>query len=92
MPISEQGSATRASLVVFFLGGGHGLGGAPLAVVRSNVLWCRSLFSSFGAARQHMCEACEMGHCMVDGRTHRWPHVMKGDTSGCPLCDWTGAG
>ena len=24
-------------------------------------------------------------------RTHRRPHVMKGDASRCPLCDWTGA-
>ena len=56
------------------LGGGHGLGVAPLAVVRSNeCLWCRSLFSSVGAARQHVREAYEMGHCRVDGRTHRWP-------------------
>ena len=45
------------------LGGGHGFGGAPLAVVRSNeCLWCRSRFSSVGAARQHLREAYEMGH------------------------------
>ena len=49
------------------LGGGHGLGGAPLAVVGSNeCLWCRSLFSSVGAARQHLREAYEMGHCRVE--------------------------
>ena len=56
------------------LGGGHGLGGSPLAVVRSNEhLWCRSLFSSVGSARQHMRAAYEMGHCRVDGKTHKWP-------------------
>ena len=49
------------------LGGGHGFGGA-LAVVRSNeCLWCRSLFSSVGVARQRVREAHEMGHCRVDG-------------------------
>ena len=49
------------------LGGGHGLGGAPLVVVRSNeCLWCRSQFSSVGAARQRMREADEMGHCRVE--------------------------
>ena len=74
------------------LGGGHWLGGAPLAVVRSNERSrCRAPFSSVGAARQHMRETYEMGHCRVDGWTHRWPHVMKGEASRCPLCDWTGS-
>ena len=72
--------------MVFFPGWSHGLGGgAHLAVVLPNeCLWCRSLFSSVGAARQQMREAYEMGHCR-DGRTRR-RHVMKGDGSPCPLC------
>ena len=50
-------------------GGGHEFGGAPLVVVRSNeCLWCRSLFSSVGAALQHVREAYEVGHCRVEGR------------------------
>ena len=46
--------------------------------------------------------ACGVGHCSLllvrlDNmcvrveETHRWPHVMKGAASRCPLCDWTGA-
>ena len=65
-------------------GGVHGLGGAPLASGRSNeCLWCRSLFSSVGAARQRMREAYEMGPCKVDGGTLRWPHVMTSRDAGC---------
>ena len=49
-------------------GGGHEFGGAPLVVVRSNeCLWCRSLFSSVGAALQHVREAYEVGHCKGGG-------------------------
>ena len=85
--VSEQESDAHASLVVFFPGWW------------SRVRWCSSGGCSFErmfvvsmlAARQHMREAHEMGHCRVDGEgTYRWPRVMKGDASGCPLCDWTG--
>ena len=72
--VSEQESAACASVVVFFL----------WVVVTGLVvlLWrLRSLFSSVGAARQRMREAYEMGHCRVDGWTHRWLHVMKGDVA-----------
>ena len=65
--LSKKG--LRAHQVWFSsVGGGHGLVAAPLAVCRSNeCLWCRSLFSSARATRQHMRDANEMEHCRVDG-------------------------
>ena len=72
-PCGEQfpsKTALRAHQLWFSsLSGGHGSSGALLAVRSNECLWCRSLFSSVGAARQHMRGAYEMGHCRVDGRT-----------------------